>query len=139
MRFFVLGLLINLGLWFGPPTSSDKDLIPDDEITLISFEDLSYPPAARNARVDGVVVVRLTIDKSGNVVDSSPITGSLGLLSPALENSKKWKFKPNAHNSVILVYEFTLGPGACHNRLDSSFRLIHKNLASISACDVVVQ
>jgi len=111
----------------------------DDEIKLVSFEDLDYPRLARVTRVQGVVVIRAGLDEKGNVVSATPISGSKALIPDCLSNAKKWKFKPNAHNSIVIVYEFRFEDGACHDRSHSLFLLRHPNFASITTCNPVIE
>jgi periplasmic protein TonB len=56
-----------------------------------------YPPAARNARLQGVVVLEIVVRKDGTVDPSSiKVIRSLGmgLTQSALDAVKKWRFKP---------------------------------------------
>lgn len=107
------------------------------EAQLASFEDLSYPALARVTRIQGLVVVKATLDDKGNVSAVSPLTGPKPLLADSLANAKKWKFKPNTQKTVVISYEFRIG-GACHDASHSLFQLVHPNLASITACDAVI-
>jgi protein TonB len=53
-----------------------------------------YPDAARNARVEGTVVVEVTVDRAGNVVDAR-IVESIPLLDQAaLDAVREWKYEP---------------------------------------------
>ncbi len=115
-----------------------EEPISDENIKLVSFEDLSYPALAANTRVQGVVVIRAKLDADGNVEAGSPLSGSKLLIPDCLSNIKKWKFKPNPQRSVVIVYDFKIEDGACHDRSRSLFLLIHPNLASITICSPVV-
>ena len=53
-----------------------------------------YPPLARQARVEGVVVIDAVIDVSGNVVEAKIVSGPPLLLVAALEAVQRWKFEP---------------------------------------------
>ena len=56
-----------------------------------------YPPAARNARLQGVVVLEIIVRKDGSVDPSNiKVIKSLGmgLTQSAQEAVKKWRFKP---------------------------------------------
>ena len=108
------------------------------EIQLLSFEDLAYPSLARVARVQGLVVVRATLDDSGNVIDATALSGAKPLISDCLANIKSWKFKPNKHKSVIVVYEFRLDEGGCKDEKRSFFTVRGSNLATITACTPLV-
>src|SRR5260370_25205409 len=134
---FVGGLLL-AGIW-GKVKAQEDQATYDDEIKLVSFVDLEYPRLARVTRVQGVVVIRAVLDDKGNVVGSSPISGSKALIPECLSNAKKWKFKPNPHNSAVIIYEFRFEDGACHDRSHSLFLLRHPNFASITTCDPVIE
>ena len=115
----------------------------DDEtiysVQLVSFEDLAYPGIARVARIQGVVVAKAKLDEKGNVVAASAISGPKPSIADCLSNAKKWKFQPNSHHAAIIVYEFRLDGGACHDDSHSLFRLVHENFASIKACAPVIR
>ena|SRR5437016_3185627 len=106
---------------------------------LVSFEDLAYPGVARAARIQGIVVIRARLDDKGNVVNASPISGLSPFIADSLANIKKWKFKPSPGKSVVIVYEFKLDEGACHDDSHSLFRLMHSNFATVTACSRVIQ
>ncbi len=107
------------------------------EARLVSFEDLAYPGIARMTRIQGIVIVKAELDEKGNVVAASALSGPKPLISDCLSNVKKWKFKPNSKNTLI-VYDFRLDDGACHDASHSLFRLIHPNFATITACNPVI-
>ncbi|MCD4690988.1 TonB family protein [bacterium] len=53
-----------------------------------------YPPMARDAEVEGVVVVQLDIDEFGNVVNARIVQSVPMLDQAALDAVRQWKFKP---------------------------------------------
>jgi TonB family protein len=79
--------------------------------SVTSFEDLVYPASAREANVQGAVVIRATLDDGGNVVDVFALSGSRALIPDCLVNAKKWKFQPNPEKIVIIVYDFRIEEG----------------------------
>jgi protein TonB len=62
-----------------------------------------YPPAARNARLQGVVVLEVIVRKDGSV-DPSNIKViknlGMGLTQSAQEAVKKWRFKPATRHGM---------------------------------------
>jgi periplasmic protein TonB len=59
-----------------------------------------YPPVARAARAQGIVVIETTIDARGNVV-AAHVTNSVALLDQAaLDAVRQWKFSPTLLNGV---------------------------------------
>jgi TonB family protein len=82
-----------------PPT------VPDDapariggdvkEPRLISSALPVYPMGARQAGVEGDVVVNTTIDKNGNVVGMKVVSGPTLLRQAALDSLHRWKYEPS--------------------------------------------
>lgn len=54
-----------------------------------------YPSIARNAGVEGAVVIEVVIDKAGKVTDAHAISGPQMLRKPALDAVRGWKYKPS--------------------------------------------
>jgi len=142
MRTISRRLLVLLGiLLIGARCASStlqEETLHDEDVKLVSFVDLPYPPAARMARIQGVVVVRVKLEDDGRVSSAFAISGNKALIPDTLSNAKKWKFEPNSRKSAVIVYEFRLTDGACHDSSHSFFQLFHQNFASISACDAVI-
>ncbi len=85
------------------------DMISDADMQVVHFDDqLKYPSLAKQARVEGAVAVKVTLDHKGGVVDAAAISGSPILIPACLANAKKWQFQANSQMSAIIVYNFTL-------------------------------
>jgi periplasmic protein TonB len=54
----------------------------------------SYPPAALNARITGIVMVHLTMDEQGSVISINRSEGPDALKQVAIDAVRQWKFKP---------------------------------------------
>lgn len=54
----------------------------------------TYPPLARQARIQGTVTVRITINDVGEVRDTQLISGHPMLAPAALDAIKKWRYMP---------------------------------------------
>ena len=54
----------------------------------------SYPPLARQARIQGVVVLEALIGKDGGIQNLHVVSGHPMLTNAALEAVKEWKYKP---------------------------------------------
>lgn len=52
------------------------DSVNDKDIKVVSFKELNYPPLARSARIQGVVIVRVKLDGQGRVANAIGISGS---------------------------------------------------------------
>ena len=53
-----------------------------------------YPPLARQARIQGTVILRIIIDKLGEVRDTRLVNGHPMLAPAAVEAVKKWRYVP---------------------------------------------
>ena len=53
-----------------------------------------YPKEARNARIQGTVVLHAIIDKSGRIQQLSLVSGHPMLAPAAIKAVKQWKYKP---------------------------------------------
>jgi hypothetical protein len=76
-----------------------------------------YPPAARDAGVNGIVKVRVVINKAANVVKTAVVSGPKLLQRVAVGAAKKSKFPPNLgecescrYVTGVLVYTFNPVP-----------------------------
>jgi len=53
-----------------------------------------YPADAREARIQGVVILQATIDNEGNIAQLELISGHPMLAPAAIEAVKQWKYRP---------------------------------------------
>jgi periplasmic protein TonB len=54
----------------------------------------NYPPLARQARIQGTVILQAQISKEGNIENLQLISGHPMLAPAAIEAVKQWKYKP---------------------------------------------
>lgn len=54
----------------------------------------AYPPDAKEARIQGTVVVRVVIDVDGKVTEAKALSGPAELQACAVEYAKAWEFEP---------------------------------------------
>lgn len=99
----------------------------------VTFVDLDYPPEALAARATGRVVVRVTTDASGRVTDAESLSGPDRLVPAVLANARQWTLSPGVCTGAI-VFLFEIDEAVCNNDRRSLFRLVHPNLAVITAC-----
>jgi TonB family protein len=57
-----------------------------------------YPLVAKQAGIQGDVVVKTTIDQKGNVVNTQVVSGPAMLRGPALAALRRWKYEPSTLN-----------------------------------------
>ncbi len=57
-----------------------------------------YPPLAKQARIQGVVVLEAQISKEGTIDDLKVITGHPLLIQAAIDAVKQWRYKPTLLN-----------------------------------------
>jgi periplasmic protein TonB len=81
-----------------PPEASSSPLQVGGTVKepkLISSVPVVYPSVAKNAHVQGDVVIDTQIDKNGNVVHMKAISGPILLRQAALDAVRKWKYQPS--------------------------------------------
>lgn len=91
-------------------TSTDFDCGP----VLLSKLKIEYPKHAFKRRLEGKVIIRLTISKTGAVKEMMILQSVPGLDSAAIEQVRKLRFKPAMKNkqpvesNIILPFEYKL-------------------------------
>jgi protein TonB len=68
----------------------------------------TYPPVARQARIQGVVVLIAVIDKDGNIQNLQVVSGHPMLAPAAIEAVKQWRYKPFLLDGQPLEVETTV-------------------------------
>jgi protein TonB len=74
-----------------------------------------YPALARQARIQGNVVLHAIIDKEGKVAELQVISGHPLLVQSALDAVKQWRYKPTLLNGdpvevdTTITVTFTMG------------------------------
>jgi len=68
----------------------------------------SYPPLARQARIQGTVVLQAVIGKDGNIQGLKVVSGHPMLAPAALEAVKQWKYKPYYLNGEPVEVDTTI-------------------------------
>jgi TonB family protein len=62
-----------------------------------------YPPLARQARIQGLVIVEATIDPAGNVSSARVVSGHPLLAAAAVEAVLQWKYRPTLLNGAPIA------------------------------------
>jgi len=64
-----------------------------------------YPQEAKDQRIQGAVVMKVTVDQEGNVENIQLVSGHPLLAPPAIEAVKQWKYKPYLLNGTPVEVE----------------------------------
>ena len=67
-----------------------------------------YPPLARQARIQGTVVLQAQISKTGDIENLQLVSGHPMLAPAAIEAVKQWKYKPYLLNGEPVEVETTV-------------------------------
>jgi protein TonB len=67
-----------------------------------------YPPLARQARIQGTVVLHAIIDKDGKVAQLEVVSGHPLLVQAALDAVKQWRYKPTLLNGDPVEVDTTI-------------------------------
>jgi protein TonB len=77
----------------------------------------SYPPLARQARIQGTVVLQAIIGKDGSIEHLRAVSGHPMLIPSAIDAVSQWKYKPYLLNGepvevdTQVTVNFTLAGG----------------------------
>jgi TonB family protein len=64
-----------------------------------------YPLVAKEANVQGDVVVKTTIDKDGHVTHMEVVSGPTMLRQPAIDALKRWRYEPSKLNGQPIAVQ----------------------------------
>jgi protein TonB len=65
---------------------------------LLSAPDPIYPPLAKQAKIQGDVLIDAVIDVNGQVVEMQVLNGHPMLINAALEALRRWRYQPTILN-----------------------------------------
>ena len=65
----------------------------------------AYPPLARNARIQGAVVLEAVISKAGTIENLRLISGHPMLVAAAIDAVRQWKYRPYILNDEAIEVE----------------------------------
>jgi protein TonB len=68
----------------------------------------TYPPLARQARIQGTVVLQAVIGKDGSIQNLKVVSGHPMLAPAALEAVKQWRYKPYFLNGEPVEVDTTI-------------------------------
>ena len=64
-----------------------------------------YPPLARQARIQGQVILRAVISRSGAIENLQVLTGHPMLVQSAIDAVKQWRYRPYSLNGEAVEVE----------------------------------
>jgi len=70
--------------------------------------DPDYPEAARRAKLQGVIVLDVVVDRDGSVVDMRAVSGPEVLAQAAMDALRWWRFEPYRVDGQPVVVETTV-------------------------------
>lgn len=75
---------------------------------LVSKVNPEYPPEAKDRHIDGEVLLKVNVDKEGNVYKVEPESGDPLLAASAMDAVKQWKYRPFLLNGQTVEVESTV-------------------------------
>jgi protein TonB len=100
--------LIGCLCWAAPQEAAPQRIrVSDDVMRAVLVRKVTpvYPPLARQARIQGAVILKVVIDKSGNVFSVQLVSGHPMLAPAAIEAVKQWKYQPYLLNGEAVEVE----------------------------------
>jgi protein TonB len=106
------GLMAESGLVVPPPKAAAPVRIKQGgavtAASIITQTHPVYPSLARQARIQGTVVLHAIIDKEGKVAQLEVVSGHPLLVQSALEAVKQWRYKPTQLNGDPVEIDTTI-------------------------------
>ena len=91
-----------------PPTHRIQISAKVAEKLLLHKVKICYTAPVIEPRVQGTVVVAIKIDKNGNVLDPTVVSGPALLQKPVLDAVRQYKYKPYLLNGKAAIVETTV-------------------------------
>jgi len=103
----------------------------------VRFDAPAYPPLANQARIEGVVRLRLVLDGQGKVERAEVLSGNPVLARAAQINIMTWKFmqpcsKETSPTTIEFTFEFRL-EGETSDVPTTRFRYEHRYRATVTS------
>ncbi len=101
----------------------------------IEFEAPTYPALGRQARIEGAVVLTLSLGTDGRVVRTELLSGDPVLARAAEDNAATWRFAQpcrgeRSPKAIEFTYQFRL-VGETLDKPTSRFRYVHPYRATV--------
>ena len=125
LKILVLGILLSMSVVLLADDTKPADKVHpyykvDQKPTIISSPRPVYPEFALEAGIEGQVMVKIVIDKIGNVTSANIIKSIPTFDAAALKAVKTWKFKPAVHEgrtvsvNMVIPIQFKLDMDDSH-------------------------
>jgi TonB family protein len=111
MKCSFAGLLIVSSFLFpmAAQVASDVVTVPEETMRRLLIHTVKpLPPGDLRIGTESVVMLKATIDKSGNAENLQMVSGHPMLVRAALESVKQWKYRPYEVNGIPRVVETTI-------------------------------
>lgn len=109
LRLACGAVMLFVGLAVAQEPTEASILVPDSSAGLLVRKVAPiYPPLARQARIQGTVVLSIVINKEGVVGDTRLVRGHPMLAPAAIEAVKQWKYKPYISGDEAVAVETTV-------------------------------
>jgi TonB family protein len=82
----------------GPSAGTPRRVNVDEHTasaSVVQKTPIHYPDVARNAGIQGTVVLKVVINLSGDVQEVTVVSGDLALAQAAMDAVKQWEYKPH--------------------------------------------
>jgi TonB family protein len=103
--------LLGLAALAAPQDSpAPPEQVPNDAMRALPVKRVSpiYPPLARQARIEGKVILRVTVTRAGDVQNLQLISGHSMLAPAAIDAIKQWKYQPYQVNGELVDVQTTV-------------------------------
>jgi protein TonB len=116
----VLGSIVSSAPTAAPKIATPKRVTVSQGVTsgmLIRKVQPAYPPLAKQARIQGSVVLQAVIGKDGSIQNLKAVSGHPMLIPSALDAVRQWRYKPYFLNGepvevdTQVTVNFTLAGG----------------------------
>jgi len=98
MRIALLTLISAALLFAQAPVTAEKDMP-----ALVTFVAPAYPRAAKDKRIMGTTLTRITVNGDGTVTEAKTIRAHPVFEDYVLEALKQWRFKPSDQEHAFQV------------------------------------
>jgi Gram-negative bacterial TonB protein C-terminal len=92
--------------------AQQQQTIFDKDIQVLKLTNPVYPAIAHTAHIEGVVVVRVSLDDKGSVTDATALSGPKFLIPASIDSAKASQYKRNPERAVIMVYRYVFSAPA---------------------------